>query len=434
MTDNDQNKLNDAGFELAPEALDKGEAGQTESETAASERTPASPEQHENPITGELGRQMLNWYESYALPHAHTQSLGLAVNKDQFIWQLGNDEQVTLSELDQTLSNPQNGLIARYRTLSAASVENSNAAAAISETAVTSEAKSTTELSPTEKQEKENDLARELLDFLTERFLAELAYMAQIERGLKQLVVQTEQNQDPVQLKNLETKLTQVSKDIFMPFLAAADAGQNGLRFGQASFFDRYRVYKDGDQKKQFQTYQTDLREWQRRFDKTLLGNDYILKEQTQTLERTFLDVFQDLQFLVGGNNGEGGIPAALSLIQEKLNAPAENPVDATANESEQENQTVPTDELTENSLTASTSVFTPAAQTVTEKITPVNNQTKSVKNELFATLFRNNLTEETSDAAPIQAGIESEPQTQDAAAKTSAEVTSSSESVDHSS
>ncbi|MDO5561393.1 MAG: hypothetical protein Q4G02_01310 [bacterium] len=420
---NNFDALQETALEVMPEALDKGEAGQTDTPEQKNEQTPASPEQHENPITGELGKRMLNWYETYALPHSQDQSLGLAVNKDQFVWQLGNDERITINELDQALTNEKTGLITRYRTLSSQSETEapSKTETEVAEGAVEHQAAAPEDLDPEEKQKKENDIARQLLDVLTERFFAELAYMTQVARGLEQAVAQADQNQDRAALQTLETKLTQASKDIFTPFLVAAGEDKTGARFGQATFFDRYRDYKERDQDQQMQTYQTDLQEWQRRFDKTRFGNDYVLKEQTQSLENTFLNAFQELQFLVGGNNGEGGIPAALRLIQEKLAAP-EQPIQettATAPTANGETEVVQTDEITDEEKVASAaavdlpnldaSTFAPAAGVATEKITPVGKTeapSPSTGESILSALLKTKLTDEKSDQAPIQDGV----------------------------
>lgn len=432
MTDdsptNNFDALQETGLETAREALDQGEAGQTDILEQKNEQTPASPEQHENPITGELGKRMLNWYETYALPHSQDQSLGLAVNKDQFVWQLGNDERITMSELDQALTNEKTGLIARYRTLSSQSETeaSSKVQTEVVEGAVDHQETAPEDLNPEERQAKENDVARQLLDVLTERFFAELAYMMQVARGLEQEVAQTDQDQDPAQLQALATKLTQASKDIFTPFLLAAGEDKAGVRFGQATFFDRYRDYKENDQAQQTQTYQTDLQEWQRRFDKTRFGNDYVLKEQTQSLENTFLGAFQELQFLVAGNNGEGGIPEALRLIQEKLAEPDQPAPADTAPAVNDATAKVPAPEEVSPVMAATvetapaadspsleTSVFAPDAGATTEKITPVEAEKSAVptsKESILGALLKGKLTDEQSDQAPVQDGVVEDP------------------------
>ncbi len=292
------------------EALDLGEKGQDIREQTIDQQIDGKKEVELLPHTGELGGQVLSWYENYALPHQHDTILGK--NKADFNWNLSSEgRSVSLGELDQYIAQ----LFRESQTLRGEKIAED--LAQVDESAQT--ANEAGALSSTERRDQALEaLDIRLLDALTERFLAELAFMTLCAKELKQAVVEAEVAADSEKLKVAGEGLKGVFREINLFLLAA----KNDLKFNQGEFFDRYRSFKKEQKATQKQDYQTDLREWQMRFEQTIKGSNYQIKEQTQTLEGTFLSAIEELDYLINGDGlGEGGIARALELIEEKLNS-----------------------------------------------------------------------------------------------------------------
>ena len=140
-------------------------------------------------------------------------------------------------------------------------------------------------------------------------------------------VAQAEDENEPSKLQAAGKSL----QEIFGNLNKFVTAAEGEMKFSQGAFFDRYRDFKDNNKENEGQNYQADLQEWQRRFDQTTLGMDYQIKEQTQTLEGTFLDALANLKFMVNGNGlGEGGIAGAIQAIEKKQEELNKKTADAT--------------------------------------------------------------------------------------------------------
>lgn len=313
--DNNTDSL-DAGFENGGEALDRGEASERAEENG--QRILEKTNNREDLlVTGELGQQALNWYENYALGCKNEAVGGVA--KESFSWQIGGDGAVTtIGEIDNYLTV----LLQERENLRGQ--DQSEEMRAIDEGATAPTAESA---NPTERKARQDDLAKRILDVLTERFLAELAFMAKVAKKAQMEVAQAEDENEPSKLQAAGKSL----QEIFGNLNKFVTAAEGEMKFSQGAFFDRYRDFKDNNKENEGQNYQADLQEWQRRFDQTTLGMDYQIKEQTQTLEGTFLDALANLKFMVNGNGlGEGGIAGAIQAIEKKQEELNKKPADAT--------------------------------------------------------------------------------------------------------
>ena len=166
--DNNTDSL-DAGFENGGEALDRGEASERAEENG--QRILEKTNNREDLlVTGELGQQALNWYENYALGCKNEAVGGVA--KESFSWQIGGDgAATTIGEIDNYLT----ALLQERENLRGQ--DQSEEMRAIDEGATSPTAESG---NPTERKARQDDLAKRILDVLTERFLAELAFMTKV--------------------------------------------------------------------------------------------------------------------------------------------------------------------------------------------------------------------------------------------------------------